>query len=196
MKFPSREGLIVVDVQNDFCAGGPLAVPDADSIIPVINTIIPCFDAVIYTKDWHPASHISFSMNPSYMDMSWPVHCVAGTDGAQFHPKLRIAEQCIIIYKGTDPSREAYSAFSGTHLEDILSEHGIRDVYICGLATDYCVKQTALDAVDFQFRTFLITDAIRGVSEKTSKKALRDMNKQGISPVTSEDLLISYALFP
>ena len=140
---PGR-ALIIVDFQNDFTPGGALAVPDGDQISQRINELAAMseYDLVVATRDWHPPDHGSFERHGG----PWPPHCVAGTPGAELHPAL--ARECIdvVIDKGQDRDTEGYSAFDGTHLERILRDRGIDEVTICGLATDYCVKNTALDA--------------------------------------------------
>jgi nicotinamidase/pyrazinamidase len=143
--------LIVVDVQNDFCPGGALGVQEGDKIIPAINRLIQEFTHVVFTRDWHPVNHISFSNDPQFVDKSWPVHCVAETDGAQFHPDLSIPADAIIVSKATKEEVEAYSCFQDTDLASRLMEMTIQRIFICGLATDYCVKFTTLDALKAGF---------------------------------------------
>lgn len=139
-----------------------LGVAGGDEIIPVINRLVNSFDTVVYTRDWHPANHVSFAENPQFIDKSWPAHCVAGTPGAEFHPDLLVRPDGIIVDKGTDPAVEAYSGFQGTGLAEKLRERQVDTVYITGLATDYCVKATALDALKAGFRAFVVVNASRG----------------------------------
>lgn len=187
---PDGDALIVVDVQNDFCPGGPLAVKAGDEVIPVINRLIPNFHHVVFTRDWHPPDHISFSGNPRFVDKSWPPHCVAGTPGAQLNSGLQVPADTLIVNKGTDRDKEAYSGFQDTGLARMLGEKGVKRVFVCGLATDYCVKNTALDAVLSGFQTAVIEDAIRGVDipEGSAAAALKEMRRAGIQIVPSSDL--------
>ena len=181
MKIDAHDALIVVDVQNDFCPGGALAVDDGDSIVPGINKLLPRFAVRVFTRDWHPAHHCSFSDDPQYVDKSWPPHCVADTPGAQFHPGLNVAEDAEIVSKGTDAAKEAYSGFDGTALADTLRAKGVSRVFICGLATDYCVKATALDAVNNGFETVVIDDLCRGVNNPigAARAAIDEMKQAG-----------------
>ena len=159
------KALIIVDVQNDFCPGGALPVPEGDRVVEVINRIQPGFDLVVATQDWHPADHGSFAANhpgrrpgeqielAGLPQILWPVHCVQGTPGAELHPGLDRSRIARVFRKGTDPSVDSYSGFfdngrrASTGLGEYLKDQGVTDVYVCGLATDYCVKATALDAV-------------------------------------------------
>lgn len=171
------DALIIVDVQNDFCPGGALAVPESDKIVPVINQLIPKFDKIYTTQDWHPADHLSFKEQGGI----WPPHCVANTKGADFHPDLK-AENAIHILKGTDKNKEAYSGFQGTDLSGKLKEDGIRRIFITGLATDYCVKATALDGLKQGFEVVIISDGIKGVDVNPgdSEKALGELKDAGV----------------
>lgn len=177
------DALIVVDVQRDFCEGGTLAVPDADAIIPAVNALIDRAPLVIYTRDWHPEDHCSFSESPEFKDGSWPVHCVAHTDGAQFHPNLAVKDGMPIMSKGKEPDKESYSAFQDTDFHHVLREKNVRRVFVCGLATDYCVKQTAADAHAAAFPVTVIADACRGVNspEGSVDAAIQAMAHLGIS---------------
>ena len=210
--------LILVDLQNDFCSGGALAVPEGDKVIPVANGLVPAFDLVVATQDWHPADHGSFASNHEgrkpgdVIDLGgleqilWPDHCVQGTPGAELHPDLDVSRVAEVFRKGTDPAVDSYSAFfdnarrsgpkrSGpylarrrsTGLGDYLKEKGAGDVHICGLATDYCVKFTALDAVELGFRTFVVEDACRGVDLNPGdiEKAVAQMRDAGVRVVTA-----------
>jgi len=182
----NTDALIVVDVQYDFLPGGTLAVPEGDRVISVINELIPFFTKVVTTQDWHPANHISFKAQGGI----WPPHCVQNTNVAEINKDLNV-QNALHILKGDNPDFEAYSGFQGTDLSDRLHMDGVTTVYIAGLATDYCVKNTVLDALNHRFETYVITDAIRGVEVKPgdSAKALREMEAAGAGMVKSSDIL-------
>ena len=174
--------LILVDIQNDFLPGGALPVPEGDLIVPVVNRLQPHFDLIVATQDWHPVNHESFAANHAgrtagdvidlhgLRQILWPVHCVQGTTGADFAAGLDRKRWDRVFVKGTDPTTDSYSGFfdnghrQATGLGDYLREKEATDVYVVGLATDYCVKFTVLDALDLGFRTYLIEDACRGVN--------------------------------
>jgi len=185
-----KDAIIVVDIQNDFLPGGSLGVKDGDQVVPVLNRLIPRFKTAVFSRDWHPPGHVSFSEEPGFVDMSWPGHCVQGTPGAEFAADLDIPEDAIIVSKGDDPEREAYSGFQGTGLGDRLRELGIERVFIGGLATDYCVKATALDALENGFEAFVLEDAVRGVDvpEGSAGAALEEMKTAGVRVINSGDL--------
>lgn len=194
------KALIVVDVQNDFCAGGALPVPEGDRVVEVINRVQPEFDLVVATQDWHPADHGSFAANHSgrrpgeQMDLAglpqilWPIHCVQGTAGAELHPGLDQSRIAVVFPKGTDPEVDSYSGFfdndrrRGTGLGEYLKSRGVTEVYVCGLATDYCVKATALDAVGLGFKTYLVEAACRGAELQAgdARGAIEEMRRQGV----------------
>lgn len=153
------EALIIVDVQNDFCPGGALEVPDGDAVVPVINGVLDRFPVIVATQDWHPANHCSFVEQGGI----WPPHCVAGTVGADLHPDLRADAISLRVRKATTPEADAYSGFQGTDLAEKLRSRGVDAVTIVGLATDYCVKATALDAKSAGFSVTVIADACRAV---------------------------------
>jgi nicotinamidase/pyrazinamidase len=184
------DALVVVDVQNDFCPGGALAVRDGQRVVPVINGLLRHFEHVVFTRDWHPSDHCSFDDDPRFVDGSWPAHCVQDTPGAEFHPDLHVGLASPVVSKGTDPDREAYSGFDGTDLEDRLRKEGVRRMFVCGLATDYCVKQTALDAKRLGFETCVVIDACRGVDNPTgsAQAALEDMEAAGIALRSSREV--------
>ena len=186
----AHDALIVVDVQRDFCPGGALAVPHGDDVIPVINRIIPMFGRWIYTRDWHPADHISFTANPEYRDGSWPVHAVQGTPGAEWCTGLEMPMNAILVSKGDDPQKEAYSGFQVDRLDlaDFLKRRQVYRIFIVGLAADYCVRQTALDARAADFTVYLVEDAVRGVSPATTAKALRQLDDAGVLRIRSHQL--------
>jgi len=187
----SNHALLVVDVQNDFCPGGALGVKHGDAIIPAINRIIPLFDHVVLSRDWHPKDHCSFADKPRFVDKSWPAHCVAGTPGAAFHPDLDIPDGAEIIDKAVHSDREAYSGFQGTHLKEWLRERHIDLIYICGLATDYCVRFTVLDALNAGFRARVIADAIQGIDvpEGSVRQAIDSMIHAGAELVESSHMV-------
>lgn len=181
IKIDKNCALIIVDVQRDFCPGGSLAVPDGDKIIPVLNKYIEAFKRrsapVFLSRDWHPENHKSFKE----FGGQWPVHCVRNSEGSQFHPDLKIPEDAIVISKATEPDKEAYSAFEGTDLKEKLKEKGITTLFIGGLATDYCVKSTILDALKEGFKVYFIKDASKGVNlhPGDSERAVAEMISRG-----------------
>jgi nicotinamidase/pyrazinamidase len=153
--------LVIVDFQNDFTPGGALAVPHGDEIAGRLNALVESgdFDLVVATRDWHPRDHGSFQERGG----RWPVHCVAETPGAQLHPALRADRVDVIVDKGRDPGTEGYSGFDGTDLATLLRDRGIDSVTVAGLATDYCVRATALDALREGFAVTLDAEASRGI---------------------------------
>lgn len=189
MQVTGSDALVVVDVQNDFCPGGALPVPDATLVVRPINLIVHKFDRVVFSRDWHPRDHISFSDTPEFRDGSWPEHCVENTPGAEFHGDLMVPMDAPVIDKGTDPAQEAYSAFQGTvSLLDTLKGWGVTRVFIAGLATDFCVRATALDARSHGFETWLVTDAVRGVTPEGSRAAIAEMREAGVRTVTAGEI--------
>lgn len=182
MKVNSTKALIVVDMQKDFCPGGALAVHDGDRIISEINKLVLDFikegSPVFFTRDWHPENHCSFSENGGI----WPVHCVAGTEGAEFHPELFIPETAVIISKADRPFPDSYSGFQNTDLARVLTDRGIRKLTVCGLAADYCVKATALDALDAGFKVELALKAVKAVnvSPGDGDDAVEEMRSRGV----------------
>jgi nicotinamidase/pyrazinamidase len=184
------DALILVDIQNDFCPGGSLAVEDGDKIVPVVNELQKKFNLVVATKDWHPPGHASF-------ETLWNPHCVQGTEGAEFVAALDTRRVAHVFLKGTDPAVDSYSGFfdnehkRATGLGDYLRAQGVTDIFICGLATDYCVKFTALDALRLGFKTFVIEDACRGVEVNAGDiaRAVEEMREAGARIVESNDLL-------
>lgn len=194
------KALILVDLQNDFLPGGALAVPEGDQVIPVANEHSARFELVVATQDWHPADHLSFAAHHpgrrvgEIIDLDglpqvlWPVHCVAGTPGADFAPGLDRSKFAHVFQKGTDRRIDSYSGFfdngkrSATGLGDFLREKNVTDVHILGLATDYCVKFTALDSVALGFSTHLILEGCRGVelSPGDAARAVEQMRRAGV----------------
>jgi nicotinamidase/pyrazinamidase len=170
--------LVIVDFQNDFCPGGALAVPDGDAIAGRLNDLAGSgeYDVVIATRDWHPPDHGSFG-DP------WPVHCVAGTPGAELHHALDPTPIDVVVDKGQDRETEGYSGFEGTELASLLRERGVDHVTVVGLATDYCVKNTALDALREGFSVTVDSTATRGVDveEGDSERALAEVRAAGAS---------------
>lgn len=200
--------LVLVDIQNDFCPGGALAVPDGDHVVPVANRVAAQFDLVFATQDWHPPEHGSFAINhPGHQpydvvdlggvpQVLWPAHCVQGTQGAAFHAALDLARVTAVIRKGTDPRIDSYSGFfdngkrKATGLADELRGRAVRDVVLLGLATDYCVRATALDAVALGFAVTLVLDGCRGVGLRPDDvdAAVRQMREAGVRVVRSSEL--------
>jgi nicotinamidase/pyrazinamidase len=173
------EALLIVDFQNDFTPGGALAVADGDAIAERLNELAadPRFELVVATRDWHPADHGSFQEQGGI----WPVHCVQGTPGAELHPSLDRPRVHVVVDKGRDPATEGYSGFEATDLESLLRERGIDRVTIGGLATDYCVKNTALDALRLGFGVSVDRAAVRGVEVEPgdSERALEELSAAG-----------------
>ena len=197
--------LILVDLQNDFMPGGALAVPDGDAVIPVANRLAQSFDLVVATQDWHPPGHGSFASqhpgnNPGdtveldglHQEL-WPDHCVQGTSGAELHDGLDVRRITRIFQKGTDPRIDSYSTFfdnahlKSTGLGDYLKEKEVSEVYLMGLATDYCVKFSVLDAVELGFKANVIQDGCRGIDLQAGdvSKAIDEMKTAGVVIVSS-----------
>ena len=179
------DALIIVDVQNDFCPGGALPVKEGDKVIPPLNHAKKFFKHSFATRDWHPENHCSFEKNGG----SWPVHGVAGSKGADFHADLDI-RGVSIIEKATLPDRDAYSGFDGTGLTGQLKDRGIKRIFVGGLATDYCVKTTVLDALESGFEVWVLENAIRGVDVEPgdSEEAVTEMKEKGAKFINSTDL--------
>jgi nicotinamidase/pyrazinamidase len=192
--------LVVVDVQNDFCQGGALAVPDGDAVVPVINALLPRFPLVVATQDWHPPGHASFaSSHPGRKPLEvidldgiqqvlWPDHCVQGTAGADFHPELEREYFRVIIRKGMDPRVDSYSAFRDNHREhptglaSLLRELGVRHVVIVGLTTDYCAATSARDAIELGFSAEILLPATRpvGAPPGHTERTLAEIRRLGV----------------
>lgn len=198
---------IIVDMQNDFCPGGALAVPEGDRIIPVINTLQRRFDLIVATQDWHPKDHLSFAkthgrkihdqiMLDGILQTLWPEHCIEGTSGAEFVKGLNMDKVSKVIQKGIDKTIDSYSGFfdnghkRSTGLADYLKKENVKDVYITGLATDYCVKHTVIDSIRLGFNTFIVPEACRGVNLRPddSEKALEEMRKAGARIVRPDEI--------
>ena len=203
------KALILVDIQNDFLPGGPLAVPEGDKIIPTVNQLQAVFPLVVATQDWHPPDHGSFAASHpgrnvfEQADLNglpqtlWPVHCVQNTEGAELAVGLDRERIAKVFPKGTDAGIDSYSGLfdnghrKSTGLGEWLKEQGVTEVFVCGLATDYCVKFTALDAVQMGFKTRFIEDASRGVNLRPDdvKNAIEEMKRAGIAVVQNAELL-------
>jgi nicotinamidase/pyrazinamidase len=186
-KINKTDAIIIVDVQNDFCTGGALPVPEGDQVIPALNDYIKIFknNQIFATRDWHPPNHISFKPQGG----TWPPHCIQNTEGAKFHPDLKLPRDTTIISKAMDPNKEAYSGFDGTELANTLQKAGVTRVFIGGLATDYCVKNTVLDARELGFEAVLLLDAIRGINldPDDATRAVAKMTSQGAEQATLTD---------
>lgn len=178
------KALLIVDVQNDFCPGGALPAPQGDTIIPVINDIMNKFDVVIASKDWHP--------NDSKHFKKWPAHCIANTNGAEFHPELNEAKINQVLLKGTKNEDDGYSAFEATNinLNQFLTDKQISDIFIAGLTTEYCIKNTAKDSIQNGYLTYVIKDAIAPVkpNSRKEKKALKTMSNKGALIIDSKQI--------
>lgn len=203
------KALILVDLQQDFCLDGALEVEDGDAVVEVANRLMEAdiFDLVVATQDWHPQNHGSFASNQGtdpftvgelngLPQLWWPDHCVQGSRGAEFHPNLNMNKVATIFRKGMDEEVDSYSGFydnnqKSTGLGEYLANMNISKLYILGLATDYCVKFTVLDALKFGFNTYLIQDGCRGVNMNPddSYKAIEEIKKEGVTIVNSGDLL-------
>ncbi|MBS1170319.1 MAG: nicotinamidase [Burkholderiaceae bacterium] len=185
-----EDALLIVDVQNDFLPGGSLAVAGGDQVVPVLNRYIGIFVRaslpVIATRDWHPRDHCSFESNGGI----WPDHCVQGTQGADFSPGLALPSSTLVVSKDTLPLQSTYSCFKQTDMAGRLRAMGVKRLFIGGIATDYCVLHTAIDALAAGFVVMLLTDAIRAVDLHAGdgELALRDMTDCGAQPMTLDDL--------
>ena len=199
--------LLVVDVQRDFCERGALAVPDGDAVVPVVNALARRFQLVVLTQDWHPVDHLSFaSQHPGRqpfhsIDMPygpqtlWPDHCVMGSAGAALHPALDVPHAQLVLRKGTHRAVDSYSAFleadrrTRTGLDGYLAARGVTHVFVCGLATDFCVAWTALDARRYGFATTVVEDACRGIDLDSSvARAWQDMGAAGVHRVRAAEI--------
>ncbi|MCS6998998.1 MAG: nicotinamidase [Aquificaceae bacterium] len=191
VKLSSRDTLIVVDMQRDFMPGGALPVQEGDTIVPKLNEYIGLFSKkglpVFFTRDWHPPDHLSFKEQGGL----WPPHCVQYSEGALFHPDLLVPQDNrFIISKGTSKDFDAYSGFQGTILDNLLKERGIRRVFVGGVATDYCVRNTVLGAINLGYQAFLLLDGIKGVDVKQgdSDRAIEEMLQMGAVALELKDL--------
>jgi nicotinamidase/pyrazinamidase len=202
------KALLLVDIQNDFLPGGALAVNEGNTIIPIVNQLVTKFDLVVATQDWHPTNHESFASNHSggqvgqvidlhgLTQVLWPDHCIQNTRGAEFSSELDTETVQKIFRKGTDPTVDSYSGFydndhrNDTGLGTYLREKEVDQLYVVGLATDYCVKFTALDAAALGFETTVITDAVRAVNldPNDGNKALQEMKQSGVRLLQSNEI--------
>lgn len=184
------DALIVADMQNDFLAGGSLAVAGGDAIIPVLNRYIACFQAhqlpIYATRDWHPPDHCSFRQQGGL----WPAHCIAGSKGAAFHADLELPVATHIISKATSQEKDVYSAFCDTQLNKLLQSSNIHRVFIGGIATEYCVLNTVKDALRYHYTTFVLADAVCAINKQPQdgSHALEEMVRLGARLIYSEDL--------
>lgn len=202
------KALLIIDVQNDFCPGGALAVPNGDAVVPLINRLSEDFDTVIQTQDWHPEGHSSFASShegkepfetiemPYGEQTLWPDHCVQGSTGAEFHPDLNTGRSQLIVRKGFRKEIDSYSAFyenddtTTTGLAGYLRERNIDTLYAAGLATDFCVKWSVLDGLKENFEVFVVEDAVRGIDiEGSVEQAWDEMEKAGARRITSSELV-------
>lgn len=203
------DALILVDIQNDFLPGGALAVKEGDQIIPLVNELQPYFELVVATQDFHPADHGSFAANHpgkkpgDHIDLDgldqvlWPVHCVQGTQGAEFAKSLHMDQVATVVKKGLDKKIDSYSGFydnghkRSTGLTGYLKDKGVKRVFVTGLAADYCVKFTALDAVKEGFETVVIQDATRAVNlqEGDFEKAMEELREKGAEIMQSKEVV-------
>lgn len=206
--YKTMKALLIVDLQNDFCPGGALEVPEGDSIVPTVNKLVEQFDTVIQTQDWHPAGHHSFASSHEgkepnetvEMDYGtqvlWPDHCIQESTGAAFHPDLNTAKSQVIVRKGFRKQVDSYSAFyendkkTPTGLAGYLRERGITDLYTVGLATDFCVKWSILDGITEGFQMYIVEDAVKGIDLNGSvEKTWQQIKQKGVHVVHSEELL-------
>ena len=180
------DALLIVDPQVDFCPGGALPVPGGDAIFPAVNRAALILPWTVASRDWHPPDHVSFQAQGG----PWPVHCVAGTHGAEFHAALDTGRVAKVFSKGSDPAREAYSAFDGTDLAGWLRERHVGRLYVSGLATDYCVRASVLDALHDGFPVVVLEDAIGAVdvTPGDGERALAEMREAGAAVSRSSDL--------
>ena len=186
-----KAALILVDIQNDFCPGGALAVHEGDHVVPVANELIPKFRVVVAAQDWHPADHCSFRAQGG----PWPPHCVQGTPGAELHPDLNRNGITVSVRKAFTRESDAYSEFSGVDeegndLRELLGRHGVKTLFLVGLATDYCVRATALDCVRLGYEVYVVTDGVRAVNVRPDDgaRALEEMAQAGVRLITSQQV--------
>lgn len=179
LKPQAGDGLLVVDVQNDFLLGGALAVPQGDRVVPVLNQYLAEFSrlrlSIVATRDWHPADHCSFVSCGG----GWPPHCIQGTPGADFSRELQLPIEAHVVSKATMPDHEQYSAFAESDFADWLRERGVRRLFVGGLATEYCVLADVRDALQHGFDVIVLTEAIAAIDERDGQAALREMQRLG-----------------
>jgi nicotinamidase/pyrazinamidase len=186
MVMQAKDALLIIDVQNDFCSGGSLPVPEGGKVVPVLNRYIQRFEAadlpIFATRDWHPEKTSHFKAFGGL----WPPHCIQGTKGAEFRPDLALPQDVVIVSAGMGPDEDGYSGFvgrddQGVGLADLLRQRGVERIFVGGLATDYCVKHTVLDGLKEGFKVVLLEDAIRGVDVQPgdSERAIEEMIRAG-----------------
>ncbi len=202
------KALVIVDIQNDFCPGGALAVPGGDEVIEPVNKLAGEFDCIVQTQDWHPQDHLSFASNhdgkepyeTTEMDYGeqvlWPDHCVQGTKGAEFHPELKTRPSQLIVRKGFRKHIDSYSAFfendneTVTGLHGYLQERGVSELFVVGLATDFCVKWTVLDGLKLGYDVHLVEDAVRGIDiDGSVDAAMQEMKDAGVVLTHSKEII-------
>ncbi len=188
--FPTTQSnwaFLIVDPQVDFCPGGALAVPGGDGIFPAVNEVAERAPLVVASRDWHPLHHVSFTERGG----PWPPHCMEGTEGAEFHPTLDRKPIAHVFSKGRDPDRDAYSAFDGTGLAAWLHEHGVESLVVGGLATDYCVRASVLDALGAGFLVSVLKDGVGAVDVQPGdgERALEEMRERGAQVLTARDVV-------
>lgn len=193
IKPQKTDALLIVDVQRDFLSGGALAVPEGDAVIPILNELARQFARrglpVVASRDWHPSNHCSFEAQGG----PWPPHCVAGTPGAEFDAALELPPETRIVDKATTPAAEAYSAFEGTDLDAWLTERGVKRLFIGGVATDYCVLESAMDARKLGYDVVVLADAIRAIDADDGAKALAALDAKGATLTDAESVLAAAA---
>lgn len=201
------KALLIVDVQNDFCPGGALGVPNGDEVIEPIHNIMPAFNCLVQTQDWHPSEHLSFASNHNGKEpyetvemnygeqILWPDHCVQGTKGAEFHPDLKTNPSQAIIRKGYRKHIDSYSTFfendheTITGLHGFLQERNVDELYIAGLATDFCVKWSALDAIKLGYKVNVVEDAVRGIDiDGSVEAAMKEMKEAEVRFIQSGEI--------
>lgn len=184
-----RDALVVVDMQNDFMPWGRLPVPGADKIILKVNYYLKLFSSkgipVFATRDWHPENHISFDVNGG----RWPVHCVQWSRGADFAEGLELPPDTFIIDKGDRPELEAYSGFQGTVLNNLLKERGVRRIFVCGVAAEFCVKNTCIGALNLGYTIFVLKDGVKGLTKDSEEEAVRDLLRLGAVVIESSNII-------
>jgi nicotinamidase/pyrazinamidase len=193
-----HDALLITDIQIDFLPGGALPVEGGNEIIPVVNNYIQHFESakahIIASRDWHPANHVSFKSQGGI----WPAHCVQDTEGAKFSPDMKLPDHTVVISKAMDPKHEAYSAFDATNLDKELRQLGIKRLFVAGLATDYCVVNTVLDACKLGYETVVLTDATLGINLMPGdvERAFKTMSKSGARQATDADFVESFDKLP
>jgi nicotinamidase/pyrazinamidase len=194
MKRSLDSALVLVDIQNDFCPGGALAVAEGDKTVGVANSLMPHFPLIVSTQDWHPINHVSFKERGG----PWPPHCVQGTQGAELHPALNRTRIAHYFFKASSVDKDAYSEFEGKDekgrsLDEVLRSYDVTRLYVVGLATDYCVRATVLDGVSLGYQLYVCTDGVRAVNVDPldGEKALEEMSSAGVHLVTSVGILES-----